>query len=608
MLVKNTTLSFFCLCSFALFAQDNQTNTPSNLSYLEQVKNSFVTDKMTTCVDSLWINELTSSDLYEEKNVSFEEVVIDTDLDVELPTALLKERLQVMNQKSPFNIEYNESLEKTIKSYLKYRRKSFGRLMALSDYYFPLFEEAFAKQNVPLEIKYLAVVESALNPKAVSKMGATGLWQFMYHTGKQYNLKIDSYIDERSDPLKSSQAAADYMAKMYKIFGDWDLVLASYNSGPGNVSKAIRRSGGKQSYWEIKKHLPKETQGYVPAFLATMYLYEFRKEHGIVPQEAVVQHFETDTVQVRQKMSFQDVADLLDVPQKQIELLNPSYKLKVIPYYANEPHFLRLPLDKIAVFTANEPKIYAYLDHKNNPEFNNQRTAIAKAEIKTSTNGSISYYKIKSGDNLGAIADKFDVSVVELKSWNKLNTNRIAAGATLKLYKEVPVEVVQPKEVKVKNASKIDKKRVEEVVAEVQVDKNKSTKDPVLYTIQVGDNLESIAKTKNVAIADLQEWNALKDSKITAGKSLIVSLAVPDEMVVVKTKTSIVSNNATVSEFKRHATSSKESTINYQVQKGDSLYSIAKKYPGISVSDIKQLNDGIEAKDLKPGMKLKISS
>ncbi|KVV13506.1 LysM peptidoglycan-binding domain-containing protein [Flavobacterium sp. TAB 87] len=608
MLVKNTTLSFFCLCSFALFAQDNQTNTPSNLSYLEQVKNSFVTDKMTTCVDSLWINELTSSDLYEEKNVSFEEVVIDTDLDVELPTALLKERLQVMNQKSPFNIEYNESLEKTIKSYLKYRRKSFGRLMALSDYYFPLFEEAFAKQNVPLEIKYLAVVESALNPKAVSKMGATGLWQFMYHTGKQYNLKIDSYIDERSDPLKSSQAAADYMAKMYKIFGDWDLVLASYNSGPGNVSKAIRRSGGKQSYWEIKKHLPKETQGYVPAFLATMYLYEFRKEHGIVPQEAVVQHFETDTVQVRQKMSFQDVADLLDVPQKQIELLNPSYKLKVIPYYANEPHFLRLPLDKIAVFTANEPKIYAYLDHKNNPEFNNQRTAIAKAEIKTSTNGSISYYKIKSGDNLGAIADKFDVSVVELKSWNKLNTNRIAAGATLKLYKEVPVEVVQPKEVKVKNASKIDKKRVEEVVAEVQVDKNKSTKDPVLYTIQVGDNLESIAKTKNVAIADLQEWNALKDSKITAGKSLIVSLAVPEEMVVVKTKTSIVSNNATVSEFKRHATSSKESTINYQVQKGDSLYSIAKKYPGISVSDIKQLNDGIEAKDLKPGMKLKISS
>lgn len=608
MLVKNTTLSFFCLCSFALFAQDNQTNTPSNLSYLDQVKNSFVTDKMTTCVDSLWINEITNSDLYEEQNVSTEEFAINTDLDIELPTDLLKERLQIMNQKSPFNIEYNEGLEKTIKSYLKYRRKSFGRLMALSDYYFPLFEEAFAKQNVPLEIKYLAVVESALNPKAVSKMGATGLWQFMYHTGKQYNLKIDSYIDERSDPLKSSQAAADYMAKMYKIFGDWDLVLASYNSGPGNVSKAIRRSGGKQSYWEIKKHLPKETQGYVPAFLATMYLYEFRKEHGIVPQEAVVQHFETDTVQIRQKMSFQDVADLLDVPQKQIELLNPSYKLKIIPYYENEPHFLRLPLDKIAVFTANEPKIYAYLDNKNNPEFKNQRTAIAEAEIKTNTNGSIRYYKIKSGDNLGAIADKFDVSIVELKSWNKLNSNLIAAGATLKLYKESPVEVVQPKETKVKNTAKIDKKHVEEVVAEVPVDKNKSTKDAVLYTIQSGDNLESIAKTKHVAIADLQEWNDLKNSKITAGKSLIVSLPVPEEIVVVKTKSIVISNNATVSEFKKHTPSTKESSINYQVQKGDSLYSIAKKYPGISVSDIKQLNDGIEAKDLKPGMKLKISS
>ena len=203
-----------------------------------------------------------------------------------MSTELLKERLAAMDAKSPFNIEYNQGLENIIKSFLKNRKKSFERLMAISEYYFPIFEEALAKQNVPLEIKYLAVVESALNPKAVSRVGATGLWQFMYQTGKQYNLKIDSYVDERSDPLKACEAAAQYMTNMYKIFGDWDLVLASYNSGPGNVAKAIRRSGGQQNYWNIRKNLPKETQGYVPAFLATMYIYEYHKEHGITSKQS----------------------------------------------------------------------------------------------------------------------------------------------------------------------------------------------------------------------------------------------------------------------------------------------------------------------------------
>src|SRR5690606_34453908 len=184
--------------------------------------------------------------------------------------------------------------------------------------YFPMFAEAVAKQNVPLEIKYLAIVESALNPKAVSRMGATGLWQFMYQTGKQYNLHIDSYVDERSDPLKASAAAAQYMSNMYKIFGDWDLVLASYNSGPGNVAKAIRRSGVQQNYCNIRKHLPKETQGYLPAFLATMYIYEFHKEHGIVPQRAPIKSFETDTIMVKSQLTFKQLSNLLDIPVAQL--------------------------------------------------------------------------------------------------------------------------------------------------------------------------------------------------------------------------------------------------------------------------------------------------
>ena len=276
--IKNTTLSLLLLLSSQLFAQESFENKEisrfeTKLSYLDSIKKTFVKDDLAACVDSLWMKELTNLDLYNTISDDIKNVNIDEKIEYELSTELLKERLAAMDAKSPFNIEYNQGLENIIKSFLKNRKKSFERLMAVSEYYFPVFEEALAKQNVPLEIKYLAVVESALNPKAVSKMGATGLWQFMYQTGKQYGLKIDSYVDERSDPLKASEAAAQYMTNMYRIFGDWDLVLASYNSGPGNVSKAIRRSGGQQNYWNIRKNLPKETQGYVPAFLATMYIY-----------------------------------------------------------------------------------------------------------------------------------------------------------------------------------------------------------------------------------------------------------------------------------------------------------------------------------------------
>ena len=369
MTVKNTIATAILFISIPLFSQQNSEGKgifvkENNQSYLDSIKKSFVKDAMASCVDSLWMKELTDLDLYNDISSDIVNINTDEKVDYELSTDLLKSRLEAMNAKSPFRIEYNESLENVIKSFLKYRKKSFGRLMAISEYYFPLFEEEFAKQNVPLEIKYLAVVESALNPKAVSKMGATGLWQFMYQTGKQYNLKIDSYIDERSDPLKATAAAAKYMSNMYAIFGDWELVLASYNSGPGNVSKAIRRSGGQQNYWSIRKNLPKETQGYVPAFLATMYLYEYRKEHGIVPDRAVVQHFATDTIMVKKEMSFKQISDLLDVPIAQLQLLNPSYKLNIIPSYRDEKHYLRLPNEKIALFTSNEEKLYAYVQYE----------------------------------------------------------------------------------------------------------------------------------------------------------------------------------------------------------------------------------------------------
>ena len=677
--IKNTTLSFFLLASLSIGAQNSIESKISSkleikISYLDSVKKSFVNNALASRVDSLWMNELTSLDLYNTITADIENVNIDEKVDFELPTALLKERLAAMDAKSPFNIEYNQGLENIIKSFLKNRKKSFERLMGVSEYYFPLFEEALAKQNVPLEIKYLAVVESALNPRAVSKMGATGLWQFMFHTGKQYGLKIDSYVDERSDPLKSSEAATQYMTNMYKMFGDWDLVLASYNSGPGNVSKAIRRSGGQKNYWNIRKNLPKETQGYVPAFLATMYIYEYHKEHGIVPQRAVVKHFATDTIMIKQQMSFKQISDLLDVPVAQLQLLNPSYKLNVVPFYNDEPHFLRLPQDKAAIFASNESQIYAYTEYELNQRekpFESARAIAAKDtasfSLQNNKSSKTSYYKVRKGDNLSAIAAKYDVTTAQIKKWNTITGSAIAYGKTLKIVQDentdklskVPQNDIVITDNKIKSQVTVARTLKEEgLITKANI---VSTESESTYIVQKGDNLGSIAKKYNVTVADLQKWNTLSTNMVQSGASLAVSndeiaekeelpsnperknieyivqkgdnlgniaskfgttltdlklwnkladnnLSIGNNLIVAKGEIAIVTDKATVNTFKTKSsiagTSSK--MAEYYVKKGDSLFSIAKKYPGVTISDLKKWND-IRSEDIKPGMKLKIN-
>ncbi|MBZ4035737.1 LysM peptidoglycan-binding domain-containing protein [Flavobacterium sp. 17A] len=603
MIVKKISLVVTALFSMSMFAQESaefskEIKQDIKLSYLDSIKSTFKRDQLASKVDSLWMNELVSLDIYDDLTKDIQTINKDVTVDEELPTELLKQRLALMNEKSPFEIEYNQGLENIIKSFLKNRKKSFSRLMALSEYYFPIFEDAFAKQNVPLEIKYLAVVESALNPKAVSKMGATGLWQFMYGTGKQYALKIDSYIDERSDPLKATAAASEYMSKMFNIFGDWELVLASYNSGPGNVTKAIRRSGGKTKYWDIRNYLPRETQGYVPAFLATMYLFEYHKEHGINPERAVVKNFETDTVCVKNQMSFKQIADLLDMPQSQIKLLNPSYKMEVVPFYQGEQHFIRLPKDKIATFVSNEPQIYAYVKYDAEMKSTSSRLAVkyapkakpAPAKPATIESGDFEFYKVRKGDNLGAIASKYNVSISEIKKWNNLKTNAVAIGRSLKIKSE--------EETPVKAAPIVEKR--EEAIASAD-EKNKPSAVDMDYVVVAGDNLGSIAKKFGTTIAELKELNNLTSNNIGLGKTLIISKAA---IVIEEPATTAIASNS-VDSFKKKAVS-KNVGEDYYVKKGDSLYSISKKYPGVTISDIKKWN-GIKDEDIKPGMKLKIN-
>ena len=676
MSIKKIALTFFLVVSIHSYSQKYLESRgiekkQVNNFYLDSIKKTFVKDNIATCVDSLWMKELGNLDTFNAISEDIKTINIDEKVDYELSTDLLKSRLKAMDAKSPFNIEYNVGLENIIKSFLKNRKKAFERLMAVSEYYFPLFEEALDKQNVPLEIKYLAVVESALNPKAVSKMGATGLWQFMYQTGKQYNLGIDSYVDERSDPLKASDAAAKYMANMYAIFGDWDLVLASYNSGPGNVAKAIRRSGGQQNYWNIRKNLPKETQGYVPAFLATMYIYEYHKEHGIKPDRAIVKHFATDTIQIKKQMSFQQISDLLDIPVSQLQVLNPSYKMNVVPVYENKSHFLRLPKDKIAVFTSNEDKIYAYTEfEENRREKPFQEIQVAKVAVQKDTlNGEqkipfkpkTKYYTVKKGDNLTEIAAQYEVSVEDLKKWNDLKTSTVSRGKSLKIYFE---DKTLAKESNENNASFKMKSVTAQIVSnEVKKSVNKdtlATPNQALYVVQKGDNLSSIAKKNNLTLQEIKELNDITGSSIQLGMSLKVSkneelvsqevapkttiekveyivkkgdnlgniakkfdstienlklwndiqdnhIALGSTLIVAQSEEPIeVKSKNTFQKKENIASVSKNKEINYYVKKGDSLYSIAKKYPGVTISDIKKLND-IRNENLKPGMKLKIN-
>ena len=618
---KNITCTALVLLAGNVFSQ-HSIIPQSNISYLDSIKKTFVNDHIASCVDSLWMKELTSLDLYNDLESDIKNINLDQKVDYELPTELLKARLKEMDSKSPFNIEYNPGLENIIKSFLKNRKKSFERLMAVSEYYFPQFEEAFAKQNVPLEIKYLAVVESALNPKAVSRVGATGLWQFMYQTGKQYNLKIDSYVDDRSDPLKASAAAAQYMTNMYKIFGDWDLVLASYNSGPGNVAKAIRRSGGQQNYWNIRKYLPQETQGYVPAFLATMYIYEYHKEHGIRPDRALVKHFATDTIMIKKQMTFKQISDLLDVPVAQLQLLNPQFKLNVIPAYFDSKHFLTLPSEKIAVFTSNEDKIYAYaqheLDQRERP-FSSRFQAIASRDSldgETHLVSSTKFHKVRRGDNLSEIADRYNVSMSEIKRWNRLKNNKAPLGRNLKI---ITSERVASRFKKVKIDTTAIAVNVKTEMATANTLGQVPTKDPLttkiyreekvvsfksvtqLYKVRRGDNLGEISDKYGVSIAEIKKWNKLKSNNVSLGRNLKIIT----NQRIVSTVKKLIKSDTVASNDKAKGESADKPTDFYIVEQGDNLSTIAKKY-NVTVQELKQWNN-LQGNSIQLESKLKIA-
>lgn len=336
------------------------------------------------------------------------------DLDAEL----IFERLRLLNGESPMGLEPNKAVLEYIKFYASRRNKHLGRMLGLAPYYFPLFEEKLDQYDLPLELKYLPIVESALNPKARSRVGATGLWQFMYGTGKMYGLKVNSYIDERMDPIRSTEAACAYLSKLYGMYHDWSLALAAYNAGPGNVNKAIRRSGGKSTYWEVRPYLPRETRGYVPAFIAVNYLMNFHEEHNIYPADFTCSWMSTDTLVVQNSVRFDQLEAFLEIDQETLTWYNPTYRKGVIP--SGGQYELRLPFDKVAGFIALQDSIENYKKDEE-PEITIEEEPVT--------------YVVRSGDVLGTIARKHGVTVRQLQAWNNIRGTMIRPGQKLYIYK-----------------------------------------------------------------------------------------------------------------------------------------------------------------------------
>ena len=488
----------------SLYSDSEARNTP-------EVDTTAYTTEVSDSLLSLWYIQKKVSqseeDYYDMDSVRFESNV---------PDSVYIERIKKMN--SFITLPYNDIVKSYIIKYSEKMPNTIGKILGLCDYYMPQFEEIFSLYDMPEELKAMAVIESAMNPLAVSRVGAKGMWQFMYSTAKIYGLNIDSFVDERLDPVKSAHAAAQYLQDAYEIFGDWNLAIASYNCGAGNVNKAIRRSGGKRAFWDIWPYLPRETRGYVPAFVGALYTMNFYKEHGIKPV-AVAMPEHVDTFQITKMLHLKQVSELTGAPLEELKNLNPQYKHEIIPGNDRE-YILRVPFRYTNAFLENEDSLYR---HKADVYFN----PVTIKKIKDGGDGERIVYRVKSGDYLGKIASRYGTTVAKIKKWNNLKSNNIRVGQRLILYR--------------------------------------------------GGRVPASTGSSS---------NAAKSTSAKSGTTAKSSTAVK----------STQSSGQKIPEGTPYTV--------YTVKDGESLYLIAKKFPGVSAQNIMDFN-GIGS-NIKPGMKIKI--
>ena len=424
--------------------------------------------------------------------------------------AEMMRRLSAMN--SFIQLPYNDVVKNYIILYSERMPSKMGRVLGLSSYYFPIFEDILLRYDLPQELKYMSIIESMLNPVATSRAGARGIWQFMYQTGQSYGLEINSFVDERLDVEKAVDAAARYLRDAYKIFGDWALAISSYNCGAGNVSKAIRRADGRRDFWSIYPYLPKETRGYVPAFVGAMYAMTYYREYGLVPQN-VGMPAQTDTFVIRRNLHFGQINGVVGVPMDVLQNLNPQYVHDIIPGN-DHPYVLKLPYTWTGPFLdSNRDSLYAFkadslLAHTQVQQEKGSGSSSGSKRTSGSSGSSSSNqqriaYKVKSGDYLGKIASKYGVTINQLKSWNNLKSNSIQIGQTLYIYKNGGPTISQG--------------------GSGSSSSSNSKPKTVIYTVKAGDSLFKIAnKYPGVSVDDIKKANGLKSDAIRAGQKLTI--------------------------------------------------------------------------------------
>lgn len=511
--------------------------------------------------------------------------------------SVYRERIAQMNDQSPFEYIYNGEVRKFIELYGVRKRKLTARILGLAQIYFPLFEEQLDRYNMPLELKYLAVIESALNPTANSPAGAKGLWQFMYGTGRVYGLKVSSYVDDRYDPYKATIAACEHLTDLYDIYGNWSLALAAYNSGAGNVNKAIRRSGGMKNFWAIHNYLPRETRSYVPAFIAASYVMTYANEHKIYPVDPGILYYEVDTVTVRQLLTFDQISEMLNIPIEEVDFLNPSFKHGVIPASAENTYKLRLRKKYVGHFINNETALYAYRTKK----------GVAQDQLRSLIAGSYresELYTVKSGETIGSIAKKFSMTTSELKSLNGLRKS-VRPKQKILVYKKparksdqggvvstyIPSESLKDT---LKSSAKVTESQ--ETQTKPSGDLNTEEQKPVIHTVKSGESLGSIANKYHCTVNQLRQWNDLSSNSIRAGQKLRISPSPSSSKSLAKNETA---------PSRSSKTSQTGKFIFYTIQSGDNLWDIADKHD-VTVSQLKNLNNLKNSSRLKPGQKIKI--
>ncbi|GBU07577.1 membrane-bound lytic murein transglycosylase D [Bacteroidales bacterium] len=411
-------------------------------------------------------------------------------------------------------LSYNPEVRRCIDLYVERRRSLVEYMLGLADFYFPMIEQTLDKYDLPIELKFLAIVESALNPVALSRAGASGLWQFMLPTGKMYGLEINSLIDERRDPIKSTDAACRYLRDMYKTYGDWNLVIAAYNCGPGNVNKAIRRSGGKTDYWSIYQHLPKETRSYVPLFIAANYVMNYYGEHNLFPVETSLP-MSTDTLMIEKQLHLDQVAAVLNVDKDLLKSLNPQYKRDIIPGNS-KPYVLRLPTTDVFSFVDMQDSIFA---HRYEDLFPNRTYVVAGKGNTRSANQQSITHRVKKGETMNGIAHRYGVSNKQIRSWNGLTSNSLSAGKNLKIVVNNGGVAIAAPNAAIKPLV-ADAKQADSPVGSAQADQNQSF---LKYKVRSGDSFYSISKKyQGTSAKELMQINNMSNASLKIGQIIKV--------------------------------------------------------------------------------------